>query len=121
MTVDGSILITMRPLVHVEKSDDSFDEEIIPRLNAGIARLRENGLGPTIGLIIQNESETWGDLLGDKVDLLAEVPIFLQAYIRKHGFDVPTSPQVQSSINETYNEMLWLIRENVETNYLRGN
>lgn len=117
---DKSILLTMRPLVNVEETDDSFDSQIIPLINAGIRRLHNIGVGPRNGFLIQNESETWGDMLGANVELLAEVPIFLQAYIRKHGFDVPTSSQVQNSINATYDELLWLIRENVETNFLRG-
>lgn len=86
--MSNSILETIKAGLGVAADDPSYDVELKIHINACFQPLRQVGVGPQTGFIIQTDAETWEDYLGPQKNLLTSV----QTYIilrTKLNFDPP--------------------------------
>lgn len=67
--MDESILTSIKQMVGVEESDESFDIDIITYINTALALLHRIGAGPTEGLMITDDTTTWGEFTQNQIVL----------------------------------------------------
>lgn len=61
--LDDSILITIKDMILGDKTEESFDTELITDINAAFGELTQGGIGPTEGFEINGDDEVWRDFV----------------------------------------------------------
>lgn len=90
-----------------------FDPDIIDAINASLNTLTQIGVGPALGFIIHDKSETWTDFLGSNPLLnTARSYVFIRARLL---FDPPQSSSVMSALQEQAKEYEWRLNISVES------
>lgn len=101
--MDHSILNDVKIFCGITPEYEHFDTDIINDINTAIAILRQLGVGPKTGFMIEDASSTWGDLLGDDIRL-----IFVKTYVKakvKIEFDPPANSTLLQALKDTVAEM----------------
>lgn len=106
--MDESILTSIKQMVGVEEDDDSFDIDIITFINTALALLHRVGAGPAEGLMIKDETTTWGELTQNQVILsLAKTYVYQKV---KLEFDAASlSSSVIEALKRSNSEIEWTI------------
>lgn len=113
-----SILNTIKKLLGVDSSDDSFDIDIIVLINSVIPTLSQIGIGPSKGLMIMSSAEVWSDLIDPASSINLE-GVKMYIYLKvKLIFDPPTSTSVMEAFNNSLKELEWRIMLSIESNNL---
>jgi hypothetical protein len=108
-----SILTSIKKLLGITEEYNHFDADIIMHINTALMILTQLGVGPATGFIIEDESSTWSEFIGDSVKLEA---VKSYVYLRvKLLFDPPLSSAVIESTNKLISELEW--RLNAEADY----
>lgn len=110
-----SILNTVKKTCGIDAEYDVFDQDILVFLNAAILDLTQNGIGPSEGFVVSDESQTFEDFVGDFKNVGA-VATYLSQKTRI-AFDPPTSSYVLDAINKNLSELIW--RLNLESELMR--
>lgn len=113
-----SILVSIKKLLGVDEFCYHFDEEIIMHINSAIMILTQLGVGPAEGFFINDATETWSDLIGDRKDLQAIKTYVYQKV--KLIFDPPSSSSVIEAMNQNIREFEWRLNHAVETAKPKG-
>lgn len=112
-----SILNTIKKLLGIDITDDSFDVDITIGINAAIFNLSQMGVGPNNSFILTSADQKWSDYMGTNVINLESIKNYL--YLKtKMVFDPPTNSTVIESFNNTLRELEWRMTLAVETNNL---
>lgn len=112
--VSDSILNSVKKLLGIEPSFDSFDVDIIVNINSAIGTLTQIGIGPETGFFIVGYKETYKDFLGDLEPMYQQVKMYL--YLKtKLGFDPPSSSFVLESVNKQIEELEWRMKISKES------
>ena len=110
--MEDSILITIKKMLGLDEDDTSFDIDIIVCINAALATLTQIGVGPDAGFMVQNESESWSELIGESQDLeTVKMYVYLKT---KNVFDPPTSSSVLESYKQMIQELEWRLNVQVD-------
>lgn len=100
-----SILTSIKKLLGIEADYTQFDTDIIIHINSVFSTLQQLGVGPAEGFMIEDDSATWIDYLGDSMDLNSvRTYIWLKV---KMVFDPPTSSFVMEAMNRQAAELEW--------------
>lgn len=113
--MDDSILATIRKMLVGMVSDDTgFDGELLLHINTAIMTLRQAGVGPQNGFLVESAADTWDDYLGDDIGMLQMVKdyIFLSVKI---VFDPPTNSSVLQTYKDLMQEYIWRLREQTDS------
>lgn len=113
-----SILNTIKKLLGIDSTDDSFDIDIIVLINSIIPTLSQIGVGSSKGFMIMSDAEVWNDFLDPNSNINFEsvkMYIFLKTKII---FDPPTSQTVMDAFNNSLKELEWRLMLAIETNNL---
>lgn len=114
-----SVLTSVKKMLGLEEAYDVFDNDILMHINANLAILCQEGIGPAEGISIENKDQTWEiftpSIPGKVLDML---PTYL--YIKvKLAFDPPESSKTAESYENMARE--YEIRMYTELNdYLPG-
>ena len=103
--LSDSILVTVRPLCNVDEEDTGFDKQLIPLINGQLMIAHQFGVGSD-GFVIHDETETWQDLLGEHLDELDAIKIWL-GYSVLLLFDPPDNSTVLKSYQDQVEKMEW--------------
>lgn len=106
--MNGSILNTIKQLLGISSSDDSFDVNVIISINSVLTILSQLGLTEADCFMIKGTAEQWSDLLGSRTDLE-----FVKTYIGlkvKMMFDPPASSAAIEAMKRTIDELEWRIK-----------
>lgn len=96
--------------VDAENEDDSFNVELISHANLSFSKLRQFGVGPVSGFMLNDGSETWNQLeLDDSVLSLVKSYIFVEC---KLALDPPQSTSVLKYFQDMKSELEWRITNN---------
>lgn len=106
--MEDSILESIKKLLGINGSDDSFDVDIIMHINTTLSILLQLGIGPSSGFRITGSYETWSDFISDKEDQLEMVKDYVFHKV-KLMFDPPLSASAIESINRILSELEWRI------------
>lgn len=101
----SSILVDVKASQNIEAEYKHFDNQIIMFTNSALFEVNQLGIGPTTGLVIVDDSETWGSLLGERKDLEAvKTLIYLKVRLL---FDPPSNSFLIESMNRQIQEFEW--------------
>ena len=107
-----SILTSIKKLLGIEEEYTQFDSDIIMHINTVFLNLTQLGVGPAEGFLIEDDSATWGDFVGDSNQLQAvKTYVYLKV---KLLFDPPLSSSVTESINRIISELEWRLNVAVD-------
>ena len=60
-----SVLTSIKKSLGINEEYDQFDQDLIIHINAVLMVLTQIGVGPSNGMIINDSSTTWNDILSD--------------------------------------------------------
>lgn len=107
-----SILTSIKKLLGIEEEYTQFDSDIIMHINTVFLNLTQLGVGPAEGFLIEDDSTTWYDFIGDSNQLQAvKTYVYLKV---KLLFDPPLSSSVTESINRIISELEWRLNVAVD-------
>lgn len=102
-----NILTSVKKANGIEADDKHFDPEITLHINTVMLTLNQLGVGPKEGFVIQEGTEEWSSLLGDRTDL--EAVKTLVCLKVKMIFDPPTISSVLEAMNRQIQELEWRV------------
>jgi hypothetical protein len=102
--MDKSILSDIKSLLGAGNID-GFDDDILMHINSVLLVLRQLGVGPSAGVLIDDKT-TWSDILEGQDDLLRAVKSYVYLKVRLN-FDPPTSGAVMQAMKELIAEYEW--------------
>lgn len=107
-----SILTSIKKLLGIDEEYTQFDSDIIMHINTVFLNLTQLGVGPAEGFLIEDDSATWDDFIGDSSQLQAvKTYVYLKV---KLLFDPPLSSSVTESINRIISELEWRLNVAVD-------
>ena len=111
-----SILTSIKKLLGMTKDYTHFDADIIMNINTEFMSLKQLGIGPADGFIIEDDSATWDEYINveddpSKLTLLSAVKSYIHLKVEL-AFDPPQNSSVTESIKQRISELEW--RLNVE-------
>lgn len=111
-----SILTSIKKLLGITEEYTHFDADIIMHINSVFMTLKQLGVGPDKGFMIEDSSSTWDEYINidddpEKQALLSAVKTYIHLKV-KLLFDPPLSSAVMEAIKQSINEAEW--RLNVE-------
>lgn len=107
-----SILTSIKKLLGIEEEYTQFDDDIIMHINSVFLNLTQLGVGPSEGFLIEDDTATWEDFIGDSNQLQA-VKSYMYLKV-KLLFDPPLSSSVIESMNRMIAELEWRLNISVE-------
>lgn len=90
LTIDGSILDTIKKKLGISPTDDSFDVDITICINTAFERLETLGIGPKEGFRITDNTTKWTEYLTNNKVLIDSVKDYIYMKV-KLMFDTSTS------------------------------
>lgn len=102
-----SILTSVKKALGSTAEYDHFDPEIIMHINSVFSDLREIGVGPKEGFVIEDDTSVWTDFISDNNKLWFE-NVKSYMYLRVQLlFDPPTTGSVLASKERQAEKMEW--------------
>lgn len=111
-----SILTSIKKVLGIYEEDTSFDADLIMHINSVFMILRQMGIGPAYGFVIQDSYYSWSDFLSDNI-LLESVKTYMALKVRLI-FDPPASSTIIEAMNRTISELEW--RLNAQVDYAKS-
>ena len=107
-----SILTSIKKLLGIEEEYTQFDNDIIMHINSVFLNLTQLGVGPAEGFLIEDDTATWEDFIGDSNQLQA-VKSYMYLKV-KLLFDPPLSSSAIESMNRMIAELEWRLNVAVD-------
>lgn len=111
--MESSILTSVKKALGIDATYTNFDHDVILHTNTALMNLNQLGIGPITGFIIEDDTKTWTDLLGTRLDLEA-VKSYIYLKVRLL-FDPPSSSFVLDAMERQVKEMEWRLNVQTET------
>lgn len=118
ISFNGSILNTIKKLLNIDSSENSFDTDIIIQINSSFTILRQLGIGPKEGFRITGSNEQWSSFI-DSDEMLDAVKTFVYLKV-KLAFDPPLNSSLLESFERQIKELEWRLNVSVESEPLGG-
>lgn len=99
-----SILTSVKKILGIAESDDSFDVDIVLHINSVFSILDQVGIGPDGGFVIEDAEPTWDDFVTDKRLNSVKTYVYLRVRLL---FDPPNTSFVIESMNKQIAELEW--------------
>lgn len=111
-TINESILVSIKKLLGLASSNNSFDTDVIIHINTAFMVLNQLGVGPEEGFSIKSSEEVWSDFVDDDEHLDAiKTYIYLKV---KMVFDPPQHGPTEDALKESIREYEWRLNVKVE-------
>ena len=108
--MNDSILTSIKKLLGITEEYTNFDADIIMHINTVFMTLKQLGIGPKEGFMIEDDSLSWEEFVEDSKKYTAiKTYIYLKVKI---VFDPPVNSTVMEAYKQTINELEW--RLNIE-------
>ena len=107
-------MVSIKKLLNVEETDDSFDTDIGMLINNEFMTLHQLGIGPDEGFSITDADTKWADFSSDKT-LIETVKTYVYMKVRMI-FDPPASSVVADAFNSQIRELEWRLNIQAERN-----
>lgn len=104
MTLDSSILETVRKLIGGEQNGEAFDTDLIVHINTVFGYLNQLGVGPEEPFFITDGSTTWREFIDGYRFYACLTYMALRVRLL---FDTPSSSFVTDAIKEEIRECEW--------------
>lgn len=114
MTVEASILKSVRSAVGLDEEDSSFDSELLMHINGSIMILHQNGIGMPIH--VEDVDTVWEDfknpMQADANSMFSAAKTFI--FIKTKILFDPPPPSTVKYMSEAADEYLWRLRESFD-------
>ena len=117
MTMNESILLSIKKPLGVSEDDTAFDPDILMHINSVMAILQQLSVGPDNGFSISDSTTTWSEYLGESYEHLNLVKSYMAAKVRIL-FDPPVSSAVMGSLEKICSEFEWRVNVAAENKKL---
>lgn len=119
LTMNESILTTIKKMLGIAEDYDAFDTDIIVNINTVFMTLTQIGVGPDKGFSIKSKDEKWSDFISEDDDNLEGVKTYI--YIKvKLVFDPPTTSFVLEALKNMATELEWRLSIESESSEIGG-
>lgn len=108
--MEESILDSVKLSLGIPVEYEHFDQQIMLHLNTVMAILPQLGVGPEEGFFVQDDSTTWGELIGD-TELTYKL-LYVKSYVCLRVrllFDPPSSSGAIDAMERQMRELEWRI------------
>ena len=112
-----SILNTIKKMLGIDETDDSFDTDIKVYINTVTPNLAQIGIGPKNGFIVTSDTQLWSEYIDSTIINLEGVKQYIYLKV-KLIFDPPANSSAIQAINDSLKELEWRMMLAVETNNL---
>ena len=107
-----SILTSIKKMLGITEEYKHFDPDIIMHINSVLMTLKQIGVGPSEGFMIEDELSLWRDFLPEGPKLQA-VKTYMYLKV-KLLFDPPASATVSASYERLITELEWRLNHEAE-------
>lgn len=114
--MEKSILTSTKKILGLDKDYTAFDLDIITHINTALATLRDIGVGPVDGYMIEDSTPLWSDFIGMD-NRLSAVKTYVYLKVRLL-FDPPTTSFHLAAAKEQLQEMEWRLQVAVDPIYV---
>ena len=109
--MDGeSILTSIKKLLNIAETDESFDPDVIIHINSCFFVLCQLGIGPIGGFSISDKTKTWVNYITD-IEKVEAVKSYVYLKVRLI-FDPPQSAFVVTSMEKEIAQYEWRLNNN---------
>lgn len=103
--MDDSILTSTKKILGVDATYTAFDLDIITHINSALSSLNQIGIGPALGLTIEDDSALWSDLgLPPNQEGMVKPYVYLKTRML---FDPPGTGFLVDAMKEQIREHEW--------------
>ena len=106
-----SILDSVKSYCGILANDTAFDSDILMAINSVMFALNQLGVGPSKPFVVEDNSATWQDLLGDNP--IGGVREYVNMRVRLL-FDPSSNNQIMDTLKEQIAEYEWRIIAEVD-------
>lgn len=110
--MEQSILKSVKKILGVDPTVTTFDDDILTHINSAFSTLRQIGIGPVDGFMVEDDEAMWVDFIG-ATPLLTQVKTYVCLKVRI-VFDPPTTSYLIGAINDQIRELEWRLNEERE-------
>ena len=107
-----SILDTTKKVLGISIEYEQFDLDIIIHINSTFSTLHQLGVGPTTPYSITDNSDVWGDFIGEN-KAIESVKTYIWAKV-KLAFDPPTTSFAIEALQKIIEEYEWRLNVQAE-------
>ncbi len=102
--MNNSILVDVKTQLGYTEEANPYDQDIIIDINTALSALRQIGVGPEEGFLVTDSTQTWGDLIKDKFELLVSAKSYVFLKVRLM-FDPPSNATIIKSMQDNLKEI----------------
>lgn len=113
LSMDESILVSIKKLLGITEDDPNFDTDIIMHINTSLSVLHQLGIGPKNGFSISDSSSVWSEFISEDRFNSVKTYIFMTV---KLIFDPPSQGSALETMKEYKKELEWRLKVAGETN-----
>lgn len=113
--MSDSILTGTKKMLGLAEDYTVFDHDIITHINSVLMIVSQIGVGPEEGMMIEDASTTWDDLLGGD-NMLNTVKSYVYLRVRML-FDPPTTGFLVTAMDDQVKELEWRLNTYRESIY----
>lgn len=103
--METSILISTKKILGIAEDYTVWDLDIITHINSAFSTLTQLGVGPAVGYIITDETDEWGDFIGDDLQLNS-VKTYIYLRVRL-VFDPPATSYAITAMQDQIQQLEW--------------
>lgn len=107
-----SILTNTKKVLGIDESYKAFDADVLMHINSVFAIMNQLGLGPDVGMVVEDETDTWSSFYDDP--RLSSIKTYVYLRVRML-FDPPETSYHQTSMENQIQELGWRLTAAVET------
>lgn len=100
-----SILTSTKRALDISETVTVFDSNITMYINSAFSTLNQLGIGPSVGYMIADDTETWDAFIGDDPKLNS-VKTYVYISVRLL-FDPPQTSYLIEALNKMLEELTW--------------
>lgn len=106
MSTPVSILTSVKKVLLLDPSDTAFDIDVLMHINSAVSTLCQLGVGPPLGLLIEDASTTWDAITTDPRYTMIRSYVYQKVRLL---FDPPSNPRVFTAMETQIAEYTWRI------------
>jgi hypothetical protein len=104
--METSILTSTKKILGIAADYTVFDPDIITHINTALSTLSQLGVGPLMGLTIEDASAEWTDFIADNNPFYNSVKTYVYLRVRQI-FDPPTTSYQIAAFDAQIKELEW--------------
>lgn len=103
--MDQSILNSTKKILGLDPDYTAFDQDVLTHINSAFATLNQLGIGPADGLMVEDDTLLWSDLIGNDLGLnMVKTYVYLKV---RMVFDPQSTRYTIAAMTSQIAELEW--------------